>query len=235
MKFAGIFKGKEEKEMEKKKRERELDELLRSTDVKLRVLYNNYKVILQRELIVAKGAKKKDIRNQDNYTKIGIAYYSLLLIRRAQEKMEEMKSYRSLYNCINGLNEALSTLNDLEHKMGKINIKKTLASVKKMAGSSGSSSKDLKKAYESMQEQEARMPGEEAKNTGVDDLVSVDIIEKLIDGMDVETCVREGKGVSADPDSVLNNFGDDRHGEENADDLDSLDRMKDLLDRMARG
>lgn len=242
MKFSGIFKGKEEKKKEKKDKELELDQTLRNTDIKLRMLYNNYKLILQRELIIARGARKKGILNQDNYTKIGISYYSMLLITRAQEKMEEMKTYRSLYTCINELNETLSALNSLEHKMGKINVKKTLSSVKKMADSSGGSSKNLKKAYESLQEQEERLPGEEAKNTGVDALVSVEVIEKLIDGVDVETYVKAGEGIAVAPENIMEQLADtddkinEASGlvsmEEKDDDLSDLDRMKELLDSM---
>lgn len=239
MKFSGIFKGKEEKKEDKREKERELDNLLRKSDIKLRMLYNNYKLILERELIVARGNKKKSIQNQDNYAKIGIAYYSMLLINRAQEKMDEMKSYRSLYNCINDLNEVLSTINNLDRKMGKVNVKKTVSSLKKMSSSSGGSSKDLKKAYDSLRTQEESMPGEEEKNTGVDSLVSVEVIEKLINGVDVEDCVRNGEGIEVSPENIMDEFSDsDRlkaameFVSDEEDDLSDLDKMKSLLDSM---
>lgn len=239
MKFSGIFKGKEGHKEDKREKERELDKLLQESDVKLRVLYSNYKVILQRELIVARGNKKKGIQNQDNYAKIGIAYYSMLLISRVQEKMEEMKSYRSLYNCINGLNEVLNTINTLDRKMGKVNAKKTVSSLKKMSGSSGGSSNDLKKAYDSLKTQEERMPGEEEKNTGVDALVSVEVIEKLISGMDVEDCVRNGEGAEISPENIMDEFSNSDSLKAAAnfvvdeeDDLSNLDKMRELLDSM---
>ena len=94
MKFGALFKGKEKREEEKvekaEKKERGIDDLLLETDMKLRVLYDNYKVILSRELIVAKANKRKNIKNQDNYAKIGIAYYSMLMVKRAQERMRDM-------------------------------------------------------------------------------------------------------------------------------------------------
>ena len=55
--------------------------------MKLRVLYDKYKVILNRELIIAKANRRKNIKNQDNYSKI-IAYYSMLMVKRAQSGCE---------------------------------------------------------------------------------------------------------------------------------------------------
>lgn len=237
MKFAGIFKGREDKKEDKKEKEREIDNLLRSADIKLRVLYNNYKLILQRELLVARGDKKKGIRNQDTYAKIGITYYSMLLITKTQEKMDEMKSYRSLYNCINDLNEVLNTINSLDRKMGKVNVKKTVSSLKRMSESSGSSSKELKKAYASLKDQDERMPGEEERNTGVDSLVSVEVIERLINGEDVEECVRNGEGMEVSPESIMSEIAyshNVKEAEEPGKDneLSDLEKMKNLLDSM---
>ena len=63
MKFGALFKGKEKRAEEKvekaEKKERGIDELLLDTDMKLRVLYDKYKVILNRELIIAKANQRK--------------------------------------------------------------------------------------------------------------------------------------------------------------------------------
>ena len=200
MKFGALFKGKEKREEEKvekaEKKERGIDDLLLETDMKLRVLYDNYKVILSRELIVAKANKRKNIKNQDNYAKIGIAYYSMLMVKRAQERMRDMKSTRSLYNCMNELNQALKAINGLSGELGRVSAKKTVSSMKKMESASGGSSGDLKKTFNSLNELNGTLPGQDAKNTGVAQLISVDLIERLINGEDVERCVREEQGLS---------------------------------------
>ncbi len=246
MKFSGIFKGREEKKEAQKEaqrnKERELDNLLRETDIKLRLLYNNYKVMLHRELMLARGNKQKEIRNQDNYSRIGIAYYSMLLITRAQDKMEEMISYRSLYNCVNGLHEALDAINSLDRKMGKVNVKKVLSSMKKVAASSGGTHKELKRATDELKKQEERLSDADKKREESAELVSDELIEKLIQGVDVEECVRNGDGVDISPDAVLDELaqasGDSslakelglEQKEENG--MTDLDRMKQLLAKL---
>ena len=196
MKFGALFKGKEKKEEDKAdKKERGIDDLILDTDTKLRVLYDKYKVILNRELIIAKANKRQNIKNQDNYSKIGIAYYSMLMVKRAQERIRDMKSTRSLYNCMNDLNQALQTLNGLNGQIGKVSAKKTVSSMRQMESASGGSSGDLKKTFNALTELNKQLPGQEAKNTGVDQLISVELIERLINGEDVERCVREEQGL----------------------------------------
>ena len=242
MKFGALFKGKEKRAEEKvekaEKKERGIDELLLDTDMKLRVLYDKYKVILNRELIIAKANQRKNIKNQDNYSKIGIAYYSMLMVKRAQERMRDMKSTRSLYNCMNELNQALQAINGLNGQLGKVSAKKTVSSMKKMESSSGSSSVDLKKTFNSLNGLNEQLPGQEAKNTGVDQLISVDLIERLISGEDVERCVREEQGLNealpaggfADVLSDLNDLPQDADIQE--EEHFSADEIREMLDQM---
>ena len=242
MKFGALFKGKEKKEEEKvekaEKKERGIDELLLDTDMKLRVLYDKYKVILNRELIIAKANRRKNIKNQDNYSKICIAYYSMLMVKRAQERMRDMKSTRSLYNCMNELNQALQAINGLNGQLGKVSAKKTVSSMRKMESGSGSSSGDLKKTFNSLNGLNEQLPGQEAKNTGVDQLISVDLIERLISGEDVERCVREEQGLQddiprggfADVMSELNDLPQSDNVQE--EERFSADEIREMLDQM---
>ena len=242
MKFGALFKGKEKKEEEKiekaEKKERGIDELLLDTDMKLRVLYDKYKVILNRELIIAKANRRKNIKNQDNYSKIGIAYYSMLRVTRAQERRRDMKSTRSHNNCMNELNQALQAINGLNSQLGKVSAKKTVSSMRKMESGSGSSSGDLKKTFNSLNGLNEQLPGQEAKNTGVDQLISVDLIERLISGEDVERCVREEQGLQddiprggfADVMSELNDLPQSDNVQE--EERFSADEIREMLDQM---
>lgn len=242
MKFGALFKGKEKKEEEKvekaEKKERGIDELLLDTDMKLRVLYDKYKVILNRELIIAKANRRKNIKNQDNYSKIGIAYYSMLMVKRGQERMRDMKSTRSLYNCMNELNQALQAINGLNSQLGKVSAKKTVSSMRKMESASDGSSEDLKKTFNSLSGLNEELPGQEAKNTGIDQLISVDLIERLISGEDVERCVREEQGLQdnvprggfVDVMSELNDLSQSDNVQEK--EKFSADEIREMLDQM---
>lgn len=242
MKFGALFKGKEKKEEEKiekaEKKERGIDELLLDTDMKLRVLYDKYKVILNRELIIAKANRRKNIKNQDNYSKIG----HCLLFHADGEKSPGADArhevHRSLYNCMNELNQALQAINGLNSQLGKVSAKKTVSSMRKMESGSGSSSGDLKKTFNSLNGLNEQLPGQEAKNTGVDQLISVDLIERLISGEDVERCVREEQGLQddiprggfADVMSELNDLPQSDNVQE--EERFSADEIREMLDQM---
>lgn len=242
MKFGGIFKKGEAKKADQKTKEQEMALILRNTNIKLRGLYDDNGLILHEELLRARNYQKKGIKNQDNYAKIGIAYYSMLLINRALERIDEMRSSQAIYNCLNDLNEALNNINGANRKMGKVSARKTASYAKKMVNSSGGSSGDLKKTLDTLSRQEEKMPGIEAKNTGVDKLVSVEMIERLIDGEDVEECVSLGEGIDLDSDNSMGSFSDLTDIMKNMsgggaslvgeDDEVDMEKMKELLDSM---
>ena len=110
--------------------------------------------------------------------------------------------------------------------------------MRKMESGSGSSSGDLKKTFNSLNGLNEELPGQEAKNTGVDQLISVDLIERLISGEDVERCVREEQGLNealpaggfADVLADLNDLPQDADIQE--EEHFSADEIREMLDQM---
>lgn len=239
MRYKGLFKKDKEKRNkaeQKRKEENTIDTLLLDTDVKLRMLYDRYKIILNKEIARARADKTKGIRNQDNYAKIGIAYYSMIMIKRAQERMNEMTSARALFHCMNEMNNALQAINSLNGRLGKINAKKTISDMKKMSDSSGGASIDLKKTLEGLGTLEETLPGADIRNTGTDALVSVELIERLIssDVADIDQRIRARDGISIAPDEILREFdpaGEEEVRLEKEEELD-IEKLRDLLDSM---
>lgn len=239
MKYKGLFRRdreKTDKKEEKRKEELGIDTLLLDTDAKLRVLYDRYKVILNKEIMYARAQQRKGIRNQDNYAKIGIAYYSMAMIRRAQERMNEMTSARALFNCMNEMNSALQAINSLNGRLGKLNAKKTISDMKKMSDSSGGASGDLKKTLEGLESLEKTLPGSESRNTGIDGLVSTELIERLISNgaADIDCCVSAQDGISVAPDDILRELDASEEAEEVPAEEEELDveKLRELLDSM---
>lgn len=210
MRFEGLLKNREKKDpkQEKRKKAAAIDAAVLDADKKLRRLNDDYSLILQKELMIARANQRKGIKNQDNYSKIGIAYYSILLVKKAQERMQEISSSRALYNCMTEMGEALSMINGLSGKVGKITPKKVMDGMKRMDGASGGVSADLMKTMSKLSALEEGLSGEDAKNTGVEGLVSVELIEKLINGEDVESCLDERARVTTQPEDMMQLFGD---------------------------
>ncbi|MDO5538805.1 MAG: hypothetical protein Q4F83_01855 [Eubacteriales bacterium] len=208
--FEGLLKNREKKDpkQEKRKKAAAIDTAVLDADRKLRRLNDDYSLILQKELMIARANQRKGIKNQDNYSRIGIAYYSILLVKKAQERMQELSSTRALYNCMTEMGEALAAINGLSGKVGKMNPKKVMDGMKRMDGASGGVSADLIKTLGRLSTLEESLSGEDAKNTGVEGLVSVELIEKLINGEDIEDCLEGRAGITTQPEDMMKLFGD---------------------------
>lgn len=180
MKYKPLF-GKRKPKEKKKSMDMEILEL----DVKLRRLKDKYEVLLQRELLVARDNKKNGIRNSANYSKIGIVYYSLNIVEEAQKRLRDISSSRELYVSMNEMSEALSTLNELSGHTGKLRPDKLISMWEKIKAKDTGAGKDLLNTLQALSEAELR---NEKDSVPMDFLVSKDIIEKLINGEDVNRC-----------------------------------------------
>ena len=193
-----------QKNIEQNKINKELDieRKLLDTDVKLRLLKEKYQLMLQRELIIARANKNKGKKNSANYAKIGTAYYSLNVVEGAQERLRNITSARELYSCMTDLSGVLGAINDLNGQTGKVDTKKLGKRIAQMGASESGATNSMIKTLETLNGIDAEsLLG--LDNFSADSLVSADLIERLINGEDVEQAVSDGEGILQPADSLL--------------------------------
>lgn len=193
---------KEKKVQKRRQKEDRIDQALLDTDVKLRLLKDRYRLILEKELRVARAEKARGKKNSATYSKIGVAYYSLGVVDAAQERLREMSSSRELFHCMNEMSAALSTINGLSGKIGKLDPKGMVKGMRKMSDKESGASRDLLKTLSVL----SGLETSSEDSVPIDTLVSVDVIEKLINGEDVDNCIDDGAGVGIEAGELLDLF-----------------------------
>lgn len=194
----------EKKQQKKRAKEEQVDAAILDTDVKLRLLKDKYRLLLEKELRIARANKNKGKKNSANYSKIGVAYYSLNVVNAAQERLQELSSSRELYCCMNEMSAALSTINGLNGRIGRLDPKKIVKGMKQMTAGGNGASSDLLKTLSVLSGLETASED----RVSLDALVSTDVIEKLINGEDVDSCVDGGVGLAMEAGDLLDLFGD---------------------------
>lgn len=178
---------------------KDIDYVMADTRKRLILLRQKYKLNLQRELLIARDNKGKNIRNSGNYSRIGIAYYSLNIVNAAQQRLDELMSTRELQNAMNEMGLLLGLINGMPKKVGKMDSKKVVDAMKRMSGASSGAGKDLVKVLTDLSG-----AGLERKDTTpVESLVSVEVIERLINGDNVEQLIQNGTGLVRDTDDAM--------------------------------
>lgn len=198
MKFGPLFARKEKNTVKQK----DVDQLLFDAGKGLLKLKSRYSVTLERELAIARANKERGVKNSANYSRIGIAYYSLNIVKTAQERLRDMTTDRELYNCMNEMSSVLGTINGVSGKIGRMDAKSLLSGINKMSGASSGAGKDMLKTL-------AALSGANIERTDsvpIDSLVSLDVIERLISGVDPDTCVNANEGVVTNTDEVMDVF-----------------------------
>ena len=205
MKFKPLISGSGRKTpagKEKPAKETEdIDVLILRTGTQLNELEKKFTLILNKELAKARYNKERGVKNSANYSRIGIAYYSLNAIKSVQERMNEVASSRDLYTTVNSLGRTIGTINGLNNNIGHMDIKGVMSNLKKMTGQSGGASKELVSALE-------KLSGVDTKITDtvpIETLVSADVIERLINsGDELSEMVESHEGLNQNTDDVMN-------------------------------
>ena len=192
------------KQSKKRAKEEQIDAAILDTDVKLRLLKDKYRLLLEKELRIARADKNKGKKNSANYSKIGVAYYSLNVVKAAQERLSELSSSRELYCCMNEMSAALSTINGLNGRIGRLDPKQLVKGMKKMTAGGNGASGDLLNTLSVLSGLETASKD----SVPLDALVSVDVIEKLINGEDVDSCVDDGVGIEVEAGDLFRMFSD---------------------------
>ena len=188
-------RGKAPKETE------DIDTLILRTGTQLNELEKKFTLILNKELARARYNRERGVKNSANYSRIGIAYYSLNAIKSVQERMSEISSSRDLYTTVNSLGRTIGTINGLNKNIGHMDIKGVMSNLKKMTGQSSGASKELISALEKLSGANAGL----TDTVPIEALVSSDVIERLISGEDeLSEMVESHEGLNQNTDDVMN-------------------------------
>lgn len=206
-----------------------LDDVIFETQVELGTLKKKYKANLQKELSVARVNKRKNVKSTKNYSKIGVAYYSLLVIDGAEKRINDIASTRDLSVCMNSLASVLYTINGLGGKIEKPQTKRMINEAEKLGKGSEGEEKELAKMLGSMKDMTV---GSGKEKLDISSLVSVDVIERLINDDPVEVVIDESDEATMSIDKMFASVNNDINPDDNtaADDVDlDLSDLKDIF------
>lgn len=183
MKRTPIFPIKEKTNSQKKAsgksaaKEEDMDMMIFKTKAGLIDLEKRLRIILEKELSVARYNRDNGIRKSGNYSRIGIAYYMLNLIDTAKENLDEVSSTHELYKTVNSLGAAIGSINRINGKPDGMNVNSIIKNINKMNSETVAGEKRMAKDLERFEEGTSKNKG-----IAIDKLVSMDLIEKLING-----------------------------------------------------
>ncbi len=193
-------KKKQEQKIEKEKKqqrealakERNFDEQVFEIGVKLRELKTRYKVIIERKLRMIRHNREINKVDKDAEEGLKTAYYSLIMVERAQEKLVQIADDRELCKAMNDMSSVFKMMNGLSKPSQKINDIILKMRIERMEGKSVNNSERI--------EEQEKMMKDSLKP--VDKIVSDEIIEKLINGTSLQDCLDYQEGVKISPETV---------------------------------
>ena len=179
-----------------------IDEMIRETRQQLFELERKYRIILERELMYGRDNARKGKKDAGNYSRIGIAYYTLNIVKAAQDRIMGIESTRDLITAIDSTTNAIGMINTLDRKKGTLDVKDLIKKVtKNLKDNAGGDDGGLSTAFQ-------RLSGlnlEEANSVPVSSMVSNEVIDQLISGTrKVEECVREEAGFTFSSNDIMN-------------------------------
>lgn len=122
--------------------------------------------------------------------KIKNAYYSLGIINNAKLRLNDIETSQELYAAMNNVTDAMKIMNQIYKKSDKPNTGKYVRQSGK-----------LERTEEKLDEKMGNMY---SKVESIDDLVSNDVVERLLKGDLVEDCLREEEGIKVSIDDLTN-------------------------------
>lgn len=161
-----------------KKQKKTRDEMILDLDVKLRRLEDQYNVIINRELRAVRYSRKHNTENPKAVNKIKNAYYGLGIVKNAQDNLREIRSEHELCKTMNEMGTALKALNRLSGSSEHVH------------------SYTLNRQINKMNQNADRRDGGMGNifKTSIDELVSDDVIERLVGGESVKNCLDSDGG-----------------------------------------
>lgn len=161
-----------------KKEKKSRDEVILDLDVQLRRLEDQYNVIINRELRAVKYSRKQNQENPKAVNKVKNAYYGLGIVKQAQENLREVRSNHELCKTMNEMGAALKMLNRLSGASEHVNRGQINRQINKMNKNADSRDGGMDNVFKA----------------SINDLVSDDIVERLLSGESVQNCLAGDSG-----------------------------------------
>lgn len=179
------------------KQEVSMREVIINTDMELRRLRSKYEMILERELQIARLNKKHKRKSNANYTKIGIAYYSIYIINETQWRLQEITTNNELNKAMEDLDNVFRAVNKLEKRIGDVNVEGIVKDLNRLDGYASFREENLKETYSALDEHIHN------STINIDNLVENSVINHLIEEDDcLEECLEKMEGIQMDIDTA---------------------------------
>lgn len=179
----------------------DVDQMIRETRQQLFILEDRYRTILTRELMYGRENARKGKKDAGNYSRIGIAYYTLNIVKAAQDRVMGIESTRDLTTAIEATTNAVGMINTLSQRAGGLDVSNLIKKVKKnlKGGSSGGGS-DLQNAFTAL----SGLDLADTSSMPISSMVSNEIIDQLISGTrKVDDCLREEAGFAFSSNDIM--------------------------------
>ncbi len=197
-----------------KKEKQDVDHLITEAGVRLRGLQRKYRVIIERELRALRHSRTQKRDNPKAVTNLKNAYYSLAIISRAQERLREITSFQELCKAMNEMGAVLKLMNRISGKAEKVKVNKLNAGIRKLDKATERDEGGMQNMFQQP----------------LDALVEDEIIERLLKGESVDSCLDMEDGILMDMEEVLP-FGESFVGEP-GEELDLDQSMADIDELM---
>ncbi len=197
-----------------KKEKPDVDHLITEAGVRLRGLQRKYRVIIERELRALRHSRTQKRDNPKAVTNLKNAYYSLAIISRAQERLREITSFQELCKAMNEMGSVLKLMNRISGKTEKVKVNKLNAGIRKLDKAAERDEGGMQNMFQQP----------------LDALVEDEIIERLLKGESVDSCLDMEDGILMDMEEVLP-FGES-FVRESGEELDLDQSMADIDELM---
>lgn len=164
----------------------------------------------------ARKHSKNRAAEAKSFLKIKNAYYGLNIIENAKIRLVDIQTSEELYSAMNDLTEAIQKINRINQKAAKPKTNKFV--------------KEHGKMERGIENEVDRMTNMYDKIESIDDMVSNDVVEKIIKGEPVEDFLRYEEGLNISVDDFLNfdldeikDFDPNTETQESSEDILDLD------------
>lgn len=156
-----------------KKEKQDVDYQIMEAGVRIRGLQRKYRVIIERELRALRYSRERKRENPKAMANLKNAYYSLSVINRAHERLQEISSLQELCKAMNEMGAVLKLMNTISGRTEKVNTRALNAGMKGMEKAGQRDDSGVSNFF----------------SLPVDSLVDDAVIERLLGGESLEECM----------------------------------------------
>lgn len=170
-----------------KKEKPNVDHQIMEAEVRLRGLQRKYRVIIERELRALRHSRSQKRDNPKAVTNLKNAYYSLAVLNRAQERLREITSLQELCKTMNEMGAVLKLMNRASGQTERVKVRTLNAGIRRLDEAEGSGGGAMENLF----------------RTPLDSLVDDEIVERLLKGETVDSCLDVEDGLMMDMGDIL--------------------------------